>query len=198
MPEISQNSYTNYNGLIISGGINVNTSGICQQETTLAAAESGEVATQNTSGTSTFTMSAASSLLASDIVDLIWLDGLRKDMVVESVDGVTVSLSGGTGDDVPAAETSVRIGRCVDLIDTVPGDSLVSMGFVFTGAGRMDLRASDASIIDYTLAANVPGGWMSGMGDNPIGSNVIDTIRACNHATTANTFKFGCGYNSGA
>ena len=198
MPQISQNTFTSYNGLIISGGIIVDVPGICQQEITIAAAESGEVATQNTSGTSIFTMVSASALTDSDIVDLVWSGGLRKAMDVESVDGATVSLSGGSGDDVPSAETAVRIGRCVDLIDTVPGDSLVSMGFVFSGAGRMDLRASDASVIDYTLAANVPGGWMQGMGDNPIGSSTIDTIRACNHATTSNTFKFGCGYNSGA
>lgn len=199
MPTITYTSSNNFNGLSVTGSRTSSVTGICQQEVSLPSGESGEVETLNTLGTTDFTMSTTTGIGLTDTVDVVWNDAenIRTGLTVESASGTDIGLSGGSGDTLPAAGTDVIISPKIDITDTIPGEQLDIISAAFSGDARVDFVASESSVADYNLSANTPFQWFSGNGyDNPLGTSNIDTISVTNHTASANTFKFGCGYNS--
>ena len=74
------------------------------------AANQGDLTTRTDANTGTVTMDSGSHTIETgDTVNVYWAGGERKGMTVGTVSGTTVPIDGGSGDDLPVADTEVYV-----------------------------------------------------------------------------------------
>lgn len=164
-------------------------------EVSLPVAQAGELTTRtgDTEGIVTATLEAH-GIEDDDLVDLYWDGGMRYGMTAAVTDQA-VTLTGGAGDVLPAAETDVVM--CVQVVipTQIDGDiaevlviSLEYADSTSTKLGHVNMTdAGDATITEKDLAANEP--IFLDLGSdiaNPITGNPI-TETVASHNDTVNT-----------
>jgi hypothetical protein len=124
-------------------------------------------------------------------MDVFWTGGRRY-----GVDGTIAtnafSLEGGAGDDFPAsADETVVICPQTSLDVSFDGDNLVLIGAIATRAGLLLFRDSGGALIGnpVDLLANVPWGWGTGRGANPLSGNAVASATVSN-ASAEETANF--------
>ena len=123
--------------------------------------------------------------------DVFWDGGKRY-----GLDGTIVTnaltLDGGDGDDFPAtADETVVVCPQTALDLTFDGDNLVLIGAISTRAGLLLYRDSGGVLVGnpVELLANVPWGWATGRGTNPLAGNAVASGSISN-SSTAGTAGF--------
>ena len=123
--------------------------------------------------------------------DVFWDGGKRY-----GLDGTIVTnaltLDGGEGDDFPAtADETVVVCPQTALDLTFDGDNLVLIGAISTRDGLLLFRDSGGTLVGnpVELLANVPWGWATGRGTNPLAGNAVASGSISN-SSTAGTMGF--------
>ena len=101
-------------------------------------------------------------------------------------------LHGGAGDDFPASgELTVVVCPQLPLDLTFDGDNLVLVGAISTRGGLLLFRDSAGALVGspVELIANVPWGWATGRGTNPLRGNAVASGSISN-SDTAGTAGF--------
>lgn len=103
-----------------------------------------------------------------------------------------LSLSGGAGNDFPATGTTTVVAcpqKALDL--SFDGDNLVLIGAISTRGGLLLFRDSGGVLVGspVELLANVPWGWATGRGTNPLAGNAVASGSVSN-SSTAGTAGF--------
>lgn len=197
-------------GLSISGGgVNIQPASIQRSgsgsigiEETLAAAEAGSLTTRTTDTVGDITMDDGShTITTGDVVDVYWDGGVHYGATVGTVSGTTVPLSGGSGDVLPSASTTVTVAKQVEVTVSIDGDAAKILAMIIetntkslATAGHVQfVDSADAEIAEIDLVANTAKVWdLAGGSTNPFTGNPITKAKVSNGGSTANegyTFK---------
>jgi hypothetical protein len=123
--------------------------------------------------------------------DVFWDGGYRYG-VPGTIATNALTLDGGAGDDFPATgDETVVVCPQTPLDLTFDGDNLVLIGAISTRAGLLLFRDSGGVLIGQPveLIANVPWGWATGRGTNPVSGNAVASGSISN-SSTAGTAGF--------
>lgn len=124
--------------------------------------------------------------------DVFW-DGGKHYGVDGTITVNALSLSGGGGEDAFPLTGNTTVAVCpqkpLDL--TFDGDNIVLIGAISTRAGLLLFRDSGGTLIGnpVELLANVPWGWATGRGTNPLSGNAVASGSISN-SSTAGTANF--------
>lgn len=147
------------------------------------------LSTRTDSDTGVLTVAAGHGVTTSDLVDFYWTGGMRRGMTVTATTSTTISIDGGTGDNLPVATTPGVV--CI----------VVSKDFVFEYANVSVLAAASDSTAQAAVSfvtsapaenlgwhmptAGQARHWISGNGEsNPLSANIV-TCRMSHADTTA-------------
>jgi len=132
-------------------------------EVTVPAAKAGTLTTRTDNDTGIVTVASGHGITTSDKIDLYDASGviIRKDQDVTATTATTISIDAGTGSNLPAATTAVRVAKR-KVIDPVffdaSGMQIFGIELKVPGAttkGRANfLSAVPASVGDLSLTAN--------------------------------------------
>lgn len=189
MPSLTVNTSVSGDGVALGRAKTRTGDAVHRWSIALPAAKAGSLTTRTDASTGTVTMSSAShGITTAAVVDLYWDGGRRYGVTVGTVAGTAVPFSGGAGDDLPSASTSLTVSEQVVATCNIDGDNVQVLGlfhelpdsdsgkasaqFVDSGAAtiaQVDLDATKA------VAYDVAGGET-----NPFTGNPIVSVRASN------------------
>jgi hypothetical protein len=198
MPTASINVTASIGGLSIQSSISRTGAGSIAQEVTVPVAKAGSLTTRTDDNTGVATLSTGHGIVTSDVVDVYWTGGVRYGMAA-TVATNAVTLDGGAGDNLPAADTAVKLCKQVVLDVDFDGDKLETIAVNSSQAGHAVFEDSaDAVLLAQSLSANELWFWASDMGIAiPITGNPVDQVKLSNSSTTlAATVKLAIVYNS--
>lgn len=189
----------NIAGRNIAGTVEKSASGEIGHLVSVAVAESGTLTTRTSATEADLTMAEGHSIETGDTVDVYWTGGLRYGVTVGTVAGTTVPISGGTGDDLPDAETSLTVAAPQVLDTDFDGSKLELLAMTSSQRGHVIFKDSNgANAYVAELLAATPNFWIDdGVATNPLADDGIDEVHVSNSsAATASTFTLGVAYNS--
>lgn len=130
--------------------------------------------------------------------DVFWNGGKRYGLN-GTIATNALTLDGGAGDDFPASGTTTVVVCPQTPLDlTFDGDNLVLIGAISTKNGLLLFRDSGGALVGnpVELLPNVPWGWASGRGTNPLAGNAVasGTITCADTAGTAGFKLTGLQY----
>jgi len=139
----------------------------------LPAAKSGSLTTRTDADTGVLTLGSGHGIVTGDKVDVYWSGGLRYAMDVTADDETTITVDSGDGDDLPAEDTAVTVGKCVEVDFALTGDNVVMIGAGCTESRRAHvtfLSAADAILAAAEIPAGEVWSWASNTVTNPLAS----------------------------
>lgn len=145
-------------------------------EVAVPAAKTGPLSTRTDANTGIVTPGSGHDMLAGQLVDVYWDGGSRYDMQVTGVTTNTVSIDGGSGDNLPTQGITVIICAQLRIEATINGVALLILGLelkytnrLAASVGRIRFdNANGNQIHEVELAANSPQVWdIEGGADNP-------------------------------
>ncbi|MBX3397491.1 MAG: hypothetical protein KF873_02010 [Gemmataceae bacterium] len=154
--------------------------GATEVHPTVAAAPAGSLTTRTDNNTGTVTMSSGHGVTTGKAF-AFWSGGSRYGMDA-TVTGDSIVLDGGSGDNLPAANTAIRVtnGESVEFV--IDGDYPLT-GLVLSISGEVDVdgyvqifddEGTPAVIETYQLARNEATIW-NGVGTNPFAGEITTT-----------------------
>jgi hypothetical protein len=142
----------------------------------IAAAKAGTLTTRTDNDTGVATLSTGHGIVTSDAVDVYWATGIRRGMTA-TVATNAVTIDGGSGDNLPAQDTAVKICKQVELTAAFNGAKVKMAAFQSDRRAYFDTLESAVSVAGAELIANEAWSWADDTAiDNPFGSSDIDTI----------------------
>jgi len=131
---------------------------------TLAAAKTGQLTTRTDNTDGELTMTAGHGIATAAVIDLYWATGVRYGVVVGTVAGNAVPISGGAGDNLPTNMTNITAAIAATANVFIDGDNTELLAIELrtnnrslTTAGHIAFYdADDALIAAVDLVANVP------------------------------------------
>ena len=174
-------------GMSVTRAASLTADGLTLRDPSVAAAKAGSLTlrTNDTDGTVTTTDSGA--FTTADVIDLYWSGGRRYGVVVGTVSGTSVPISGGAGDNLPVADTAVTA--------MVPGAEDFTVGYAGLQAlvakcdttGLATFLASGGSVVRGADLAGPNGGYVGGGGGgatNPFGTTNVTDVRLSHASST--------------
>lgn len=156
----SYNANFTAGGLTISSTSTVSGSATATAEETLAVGKSGTLSTRTDANTGVATLGASHGITTSHTVNVFWDGGMRYGMTVTATDATTVTIDGGTGDDLPVVTTAIVVAPQVEVTISVL-TSMVAIGIMgrvtpgSTGIGHIAFyTAADALVCEFDLTGN--------------------------------------------
>jgi hypothetical protein len=147
---------------------------------TIPASPAGSLTTRTDDNTGIATMSTGHGIVSTDVCDVYWSGGLRRDMVA-TVSGLAVSLEGGVGDVLPAEDAAIVICVQRSYPFVAIGDNVTSILISATQRSYVQFRdAGGALIWGVELTAGVNYVWPLDYVDNPLGTNTTATVKITN------------------
>jgi hypothetical protein len=172
--------------------------GLVAHEVELLAGKAGTLTTRTDENTGVATLSTGHGIESQDVVDVYWPGGLRYGMVATvSVNAVTIE--GGTGDALPAAQSAVVLCEQSSIDTDFDGDLVTLAIAAATTRCHIDFQTvAPASLLAVELPANQDWRWADDAGvANPLAGNPVDTIKASNgDAGVAATLRLVILYQS--
>jgi len=197
----SQTAIFNFSiaGKTIVGNLVTDASGEIAHVVTIGAAEAGELTTRTSATAGVIEVTAAASAITGAKADIFWTGGLRYNVDVDDVTEDDVTFSGGSGDDLPDAETDVTICEPVVLDTDFDGSKVQIIAAQNSLRGHLLFKDSngDNAFAAELLAASPKFYVVDTLADNPIDGDGIDELRVSNASgTAASAFTIGIGYDS--
>ncbi len=166
--------------------------GTVAKDFTLPAGKTGTLSTRTDDNMGVITLGAGHGL-TNETVSVGWTGGKRVGMAITAYDSTTITVDGGTGDNLPTQSTSVVVGVAVPATDAVfDGDN---MAFLLIKCPQRSvvnfLDSGPASLFVQEITVALGGYyWSEATGvTNPLTGNAIATINAYNLSTTATTLQ---------
>ena len=156
----------------------------------------GTLSTRTDDETGTLTLADGHGISTSQVIDLYWDGGSRRNITVGTVAGNSVPIgadNSGDGDDLPTENTEIVASSRVEFNAAIDGDevSLFAMqmyyptGATETAVSHLSLEDDDDNEIEaYNLTANIPhvidvdGGHENTLTGSPIEAGVISNASA--------------------
>lgn len=123
---VIQNQYT-LNGRVYQNTQTITEDGLISKIVTLSAAKSGTLTTRTDNDTGELTMSGGHGITTGARLDVYWEGGSRRGMTVGTVSSNQVPIDGGTGDNLPADETTITASVPVEEEYLLTGDNLKAL-----------------------------------------------------------------------
>lgn len=199
---MSQTAVLNFSiaGKSIIGKVTKTGTGEIGHVLSLAAAEAGTLTTRTSATEGTITMGSESHTIETgDTIDIFWTGGFRYGVTVGTVSTTSVPLSGGSGNDLPADETTVTVTQKT-VIDTDFNGNKVEM-FAAVNSARGHIIWMDSNGVETheaELLAAEPHFFVADSGQtNPLADAGIDAVHVSQASSAAvSTFTLGIAYNS--
>lgn len=122
-----------------------------QSAPAIAAAKTGALTTRTSVSVGTLTMSAGHGFITADLIDLYWSGGKRVGVIVGTVATNSVPITGGSGDDLPAAATAITAMTRHSESFTVAGDDIVGILISSPVPGYVTLTAADGTTVHLVV-----------------------------------------------
>lgn len=122
----------------------------------LDAAKTGVLTTRVDADDGTVTITAHGYANA-DVLDLFWTGGKRVGVVVSSVAANTFVISGGTGDDLPIAASTVWASKPVECVQVI--DRTKTVALIARASGPWVFRTNDVATPDDVFSFEKNGGF---------------------------------------
>lgn len=160
------------------------------RELTIAAAKAGSLSTRTDNDTGVLTLGSGHGIVDAQIVDVFWtvggVNGHRRGMTVGTVSGTSVPIDGGSGDNLPAALSSIT--ACVQQSEAfvLTGTDITGLVMHTTKGGCMALHSAGGEQLNKFLLANDNYAWYTDCGEaNPITGDSITLLKATNKDSAA-------------
>lgn len=195
------NIVSNVGGVSFRGDIARDASGQIGQEITATAGQPGSLDTRTDNDTGVVGADNVShGIVSTDKIDLYWTnsDGTigRRVGMTATVSGQNVTLDGGSGDNLPALNSTVRMGRRTTVdVDFVADLAELIVAGCKDAAATVLFMASSAVQHTVELLAAEPWIWWDAFA-NPMTGDTIDEIQVSVNADAATTVKLGILYAS--
>jgi hypothetical protein len=157
------------------------------------AGKAGTLTTRTDDNTGVATVASGHGVTTSDVVSVFWSGGSRYGMTVSATTSTTISVDGGSGDNLPTATTAIIVSKQVAHALELVGDKLELMTIRSTQRGSVEFFSSaPASLLRYDIAAGEGRFWIDGIGyTNPLAGDTVATIQVANGSATADTLEIG-------
>jgi len=159
----------------------------------VAAGKAGTVTTRTDANTGILTVASGHGITDADTVSVFWDGGYRYGMTVSATTSTTISIDGGTGDDLPVLTTAIVVGKEAEHAIAITGDSLSV--FVIDCDNRVSVHfrdGSDTSLLAYDILTNEGRLWVKNTGNtNPIAGDVVANVVLANGGITNKNINIG-------
>lgn len=156
-------------------------------EQLIPVAQAGTLSTRTDANTGILTMDSEDhGIETGNKIDLYWDGGSRRGVTVGTVDGDSVPIDLGAGDNLPDEDTVVQAAVVQVYEVSINGDDVVALVAAADSSKCTIVLMSGgdaAEELAIVLAANGAYGWTTSDGDNPIDGDSIDAV----HMTIADT-----------
>ncbi len=207
MPTLQATTRVSFSGKSFQQILNDVTNGSVIVDPTIAAAAGGSLTTRTSNTIGTLTMTSASHGIATgNLVDIYWADdgsgvaGKRNLCVAGSVSGTLVPFTGGTGDNLPPADTVITAMvpslETFELVYTgmqalgldVQGNNQASASLLGTSTSDVNLTIHSSANTDYI--------WTDASGiANPLSENITQVYLSHGDSTAARQVSLAAAYN---
>lgn len=180
-------------GLSMQSAINRTGSASIGLVESLPAAKAGSLTTRTDNTTGTLTMGAGHGITTGQVINLHWtvagVPGVRYGVIVGTVATNSVPISGGAGDNLPAAASAITATLRTTANVLIDGDNtkllaveLKTTDTSLRSSGHVAFRDSTGDLIaELDLVTNVPRVFdIEGGASNPFTGDVVTSIEASN------------------
>ncbi len=184
--------------------IDISSDGAIQQAVDVPKASVGTLSTRTDDDTGVATVPTGHGVIAADLITLFFAGGHRRDVVVDSVTGTTITfgtVTPGAGDNLPAQDDPITVCKQVDVnVDFVGNDVIAIMatcgaraviGFMASGTRQknVELKAGNGRQWHWISADG-------GGATNPLSAVTVDQVRVAHEAASQQTVRLGVNYDS--
>lgn len=164
----------------------------------VAGGKDGQLTTRTSNTVGTITAASGThGITTAQVVDLYWTGGQRRGVIVGTVAGTSIPITGGLGDNLPAATTAVVVSPRTSLPAVVAGDNIAFFALYATNRGTFTFAGADnvediAYIVDDASVAQ----WRAGEGTvNPLAAQANTQIFASHGQTSSKTMRVAVLFN---
>lgn len=170
---------------------------LVQSTPSVSAALAGTLSTRTDNDTGILTVSTGHGLLTSDLAYVFWDGGSRRGMTITAVGATTVSVDGGTGDNLPIVATAITVMKPDEEVFNIVGSNAKTLTAYSPDAGYVIFSKSDDTVVlALKLAAGETYSWHDDsalanpvMIDNPLAGNTIAKVLFAHSGITAVTME---------
>lgn len=200
MPVVNINTGATGGGISIQSSFLRSADGVCAREISLAAGKAGTLSTRTDNDTGIATVGSGHGITTSHTVDVFWSGGRRYGMTVTGTTSTTISVDGGSGDNLPAQDTVIVVAQQIQVVTAELGDNLSVLAIeqvhadpTVTAQSHVAFYdAGDTEIYEYDLQPNTPIVHdVAGGAVNPFEGEAVTYAMVSNgDSSGAATFKF--------
>lgn len=173
-------------GIAFNGALTREASSLLTFNETIPAAKSGTLTTRTDNSNGVITMSSGHGIVTGNVINIYWTGGSRKG-ITASVSTNALTVTGGSGDNLPTANTAIRVAKVITL-DVDFTIDILQMTVLQSNKDDVELKFYDidspsnlhttiglAASEAYTWAAgtNAPTNPFETVDDFPIGSVTV-------------------------
>lgn len=189
MPEnVTSNVTVAIAGVSYSQAISATGTNVERATPTVSAAKAGSLTTWTDANTGTFTMDPGHGFTTSDLIDLFWSGGSRRNMTA-TVTGDSVVLDGGSGDNLPVVSTAITAMLPTQVAFSADATSTgVAVAANCPVNGWVVFRNSTTVLVAYQIRADILSNvWVTGLGTNPLASLAVTNVLFSHASTSSQT-----------
>lgn len=153
----------------------------------VAAAKSGSLTTRTDDDTGVVAFNSGHGFVTNNVIDLFWSGGNRRAMTA-TVSGDDVTLDGGSGDVLPAVNTSVTGMVPTEVPFVVEGNTVIGLAASCSVPGYVvfvDDAAAEINTAIYEVTTNESATWISGDSTNPLANTTTSVVKLSHGSTSA-------------
>lgn len=165
------------------------------QPASVPAAKSGTLTTRTSASVGTLTMSPGHGITTGQKADLYFSNGLiRYNVLIGTVATNSVPISGGGGDDLPAASTAVTVSVWNAETQAFAGDTVEALECYSPVPGTITFTEADGTTVintpiplkaDSSVTPRYTMAWRTGQGTSPLAGGAVGKIMFTHGETTA-------------
>lgn len=157
------NVSTSYSGEVIAGSDRaVDYESAIKSLGDVPAALVSSLTTRTNATTGTLTLATGHGVTTADKIDLYWGGGKRYGVIAGTTTSTTIPISGGTGDDLPDALSSINVGKIVEQPFPITGATLQWLVLQTSTAGYIKLVEHSGTTRTFHLTQYVESGTAYG------------------------------------
>jgi len=165
------------------------------------AAQEGELTTRSSASVGEVTLDDSAHTITTGVrINLFWVGGSRRDVLVGTVAGAAVPFTLGLGDDLPSSSTAIFVSLPVELDIFVDGDNVDLAITYLAKQGTVEFIDTDASaqeIVAWQLGEGGVKMWHDEDGDpNPFVGVNIGRVYVSHTDTAEAIARIGILYNN--
>ncbi len=160
------------------------------QEVSVPAGKVSQLTTRTNNTDGTITGPSGHGITTAQVVDLYWVGGCRRAVVVGTVASLAIPISGGSGDNLPTNMTAVTISARASINVPATGDKVMGIFLSTPQRGSFSLNHGAGAAVHKTIDTGKVWHWESGNGDtNPAAGVTLTTCNLSHDGTSTQKMK---------